>query len=104
MKILNDKPKNSYSIGDLLLGILPHLSRRRRWQLGGLLLVMLASGVAEIFSLAAVLPFLAVLTNPQRLWDVPSVQALANAVRIREATGLLLPATSLLSWRCAWLP
>ena len=56
---------------------------------------MLASGVAEVFSLAAVLPFMAVLTNPEQLWQVTSVQGLANAVGIREASGLLLPATFL---------
>jgi len=57
---------------------------------------MLASGAAEVFSLAAVLPFLAVLTNPELLWrQVPLVQQLASAVGVREASGLLLPATVL---------
>jgi len=44
---------------NLLLGIWGHLSRRRRIQLGLLLVVMLASGGAELVSLGAVLPFLA---------------------------------------------
>ncbi|MEB3234421.1 MAG: ABC transporter ATP-binding protein, partial [Cyanobacteriota bacterium] len=79
----------------LLLGLWSHLSHRRRGQLGVLLLVMLASGAAEVFSLAVVLPFLAVLTNPQQLWRVPVVQGLAAAVGIREPSGLLLPATVL---------
>jgi ATP-binding cassette, subfamily B, bacterial PglK len=38
----------------LLLGIWGHLSRRRRIQLGLLLVVMLASGGAELVSLGAV--------------------------------------------------
>ena len=77
----------------LFLGLWCHLRRRRRWQLGMLLLVMLASGGAEVFSLAALLPFLSVLTNPQLLWQVPVVQGIAGTVGIREASGLLLPST-----------
>ena len=55
----------------LLLGIWGHLTKRRRIQLGALLVVMLASSAAEVFSLAAVLPFLAVLSDPQRIWQQP---------------------------------
>ena len=53
----------------LLSGIWAHLSRRRRIQLGLLLVVMLVSGVAELLSLGAVLPFLLVLSDPERLWQ-----------------------------------
>jgi len=77
----------------LLLCIWGHLSRRRRIQLGLLLVVMLASGGAELASLGAVLPFLAVLSDPQRLWPQPLVQALASRVGFTEASELLLPAT-----------
>ena len=34
---------------------------------------MLASGGAELVSLGAVLPFLAVLSDPERLWQQPLV-------------------------------
>ena len=54
---------------------------------------MIASGVAEVFSLAAVLPFLAVLTNPDWLLQVPVVQELAGVVGIQQASRLILPAT-----------
>ena len=77
----------------LLLGIWGHLSRRRRIQLGLLLVVMLASGGAELVSLGAVLPFLAVLSDPERLWQQPLVQALAGRVGFTQASELLLPAT-----------
>ncbi len=77
----------------LLLGIWGHLSRRRRLQLGALLLVMLASGVAELVSLGAVLPFLAVLSDPHRLWEQPLVQAFAARLGFTQASQLLLPAT-----------
>ncbi len=44
-------------------------------------------------SLGAVLPFLAVLTDPQRLWQQPLFQRLANQVGIANASQLLLPVT-----------
>ena len=77
----------------LLLGLWGHLSRRRRIQLVLLLVVMLASGGAELVSLGAVLPFLAVLSDPERLWQQPLVQALAGRVGFTEASEMLLPAT-----------
>jgi ABC-type multidrug transport system fused ATPase/permease subunit len=83
------------STRSLLLGIWPHLNRRRRLQLGVALLMMLASGVAEVESLAAVVPFLAVLSDPQRLWQLPLVRILAAAVGITGAQELLLPVTLL---------
>jgi ATP-binding cassette subfamily B protein len=77
----------------LLLGIWGYLSRRRCIQLGLLLVVMLASGGAELLSLGAVLPFLAVLSDPEGLWQQPLVQALAGRVGFTQASELLLPAT-----------
>ncbi|MDA7434757.1 ABC transporter ATP-binding protein/permease [Synechococcus sp. AH-601-J22] len=77
----------------LLLGIWEHLSRRRRIQLGCLLVVMLASGGAELVSLGTVLPFLAVLSDPERLWEQPIVQALAARVGFTQSNQLFLPAS-----------
>ena len=54
---------------------------------------MLASGGAELVSLGAVLPFLAVLTDPERLWQQKLIQALAVRAGFTEASELLLPAT-----------
>ena len=70
-----------------------YLARRRRIQLGVLLLVMLASSAAEVLSLAAVLPFLAVLANPEGLWSQPLVQQWAPRLGIASAEALLLPIT-----------
>ena len=77
----------------LLLGIWGHISRRRRIQLCLLLCVMLASGGAELVSLGSVLPFLAVLSDPERLWQHPLVQALASRAGLSQSSELLLPAT-----------
>ena len=81
------------SLRQLLRQLWAHLARRRRLQLGVLLLVMLASSVAEVLSLAAVLPFLAVLANPEGLWKQPLVQQWAPRLGIAGAQELLLPIT-----------
>ncbi|MFM2159397.1 MAG: hypothetical protein RLZZ124_1871, partial [Cyanobacteriota bacterium] len=86
-----DPPPSTLS---LLRRIWGHLSRRRRLQLAVLLLVMLASGLAELVSLGAVLPFLAVLSNPQQLWQQPWIQALALRVGYTQPQQLVLPATA----------
>jgi hypothetical protein len=52
---------------------------------------MVASGFAEIVSLAAVVPFLSVLADPERLWSWPAVRRLA------ESCGLTAPGQLLLS-------
>ena len=73
-----------------------HLSRRRRTQLSAAVLLMLLSSLAEVVSLAAVIPFLAVLTNPEALWKRPLVQTCGSFLGISDAQGLLLPITFVL--------
>ncbi len=92
-RILSVYVPSSTSTRSLLLGIWGHLSRRRRLQLALLLVVMLFSAVAELLSLGAVLPFLAVLSDPEQLWQKPSVQPLVNWLSLTQASQLMLPVT-----------
>ncbi len=57
------------------------------------MLVMLTSGAAELVSLGTVLPFLAVLSDPERLWQQPLIRSLAARMGFTAASDLLLPAT-----------
>ena len=68
-----------------------HLIRRRRWQLAGVLALLLLSSLAEMFSLGAALPFLAVLAEPQRLWGTAKVQVLAGWLGWQQPGDLVLP-------------
>jgi ABC-type multidrug transport system fused ATPase/permease subunit len=79
----------------LLQGIWGYLSQRRRVQMGLLLVMMFASGAAELVSLGAVLPFLAVLNDPERLWQQPIVQGLAKSAGLTAAGQLILPAMAI---------
>jgi ABC-type bacteriocin/lantibiotic exporter with double-glycine peptidase domain len=69
-----------------------YFTLRRRLQLALLLLVMLSSGLAELVSLGAILPFLAVLTNPEQLWQQPWIQPLVLRVGFSQSQQLVLPA------------
>ena len=68
-----------------------HLNRRRPWQLAGVLALLLLSSLAEMFSLGAALPFLAVLAEPQRLWGTAKVQLLAGWLGWQQPGDLVLP-------------
>lgn len=57
---------------ELLRDIYAQLTPRRRWQLALVLVLMVVGALAEMFSLGAVLPFLALLTKPD-LAGVPDV-------------------------------
>lgn len=69
------------------------LSRRRRIQFGLLLLLMAVSAMAEVVSLGAVLPFLGILTAPERVFAYPLVARAAHAAGIVSADRLVLPLT-----------
>jgi ABC-type multidrug transport system fused ATPase/permease subunit len=77
----------------LLLGIWSHLSARRRVQLGLLLIIMFSSSAAELVSLGAVIPFLAVLSDPAPLWQNPLTRSLITRLGFTQTSHLLLPAT-----------
>lgn len=84
--------------GNSLIGrLFACLDARRRVQISIALALMVLSGVAEALSLATVLPFLWVLTNPGELWQWPSVQRVAPLLGISGPSELLLPAALLFS-------
>ena len=56
---------------------------------------MLASGCAEVVSLGAVLPFLAILSDPDLLWQHQLTRDLAAQLGFNSASQLLLPVTLL---------
>ena len=92
---IEDQKSISPSLQSLMSKLWRLMSRRRRVQLGALLLVMLSSSGAEVFSLAAVFPFLSVLANPAKIWQLPLVQQLAPLLSISSQSQLLLPVSLL---------
>ena len=80
---------------DLLVHLWDHVSRRRRRQLVLLVLLMVMASFSEVVSLSALVPFLAALTSPQRLFEQPELQFLIQIFSISSAEELLGPATLL---------
>ena len=68
-----------------------HLTRRRRIQLGFLLALIFTSAIAEVVSIGAVLPFLAVLTDPEHLFAMPFVAKWAAHWGITTPRQIILP-------------
>ncbi|MFZ4701504.1 MAG: ABC transporter ATP-binding protein [Candidatus Methylumidiphilus sp.] len=80
-------------ITQLLRRLWHHISPRRRGQFALLLVLMIFASFAEILSIGAVLPFLAILTDPARVFAHPSAQPIIQALGLTEPKQLLLPLT-----------
>ena len=70
-----------------------HISERRRHQFGLLLALMVLASFAEIISIGSVLPFLAVLTQPEKVMDSKILQPVIEYFQIQSGQELLLPLT-----------
>ena len=81
------------NLQNLLGRLWQHLSRRRQHQFGLLMGLMLVSAFAEVVSLGAVLPFLGILTAPDRLFSQPLIADMAKTWGIATADQLVFPIT-----------
>ena len=70
-----------------------HLSPRRKKQLAVLTVLMIAASFAEVVSIGAVLPFLGVLTSPEKIFAHPLAQPFIQFFQIQSVQELLLPST-----------
>jgi len=79
----------SQSIPTLLQRLWHHISSRRRFQFALLLILMIVASFAEILSIGSVLPFLAVLTDPSRIFKLPVAQQFIKILGITAPDQLL---------------
>jgi ABC-type multidrug transport system fused ATPase/permease subunit len=77
----------------LLFRLWNHISPRRHVQFGLLLILMLFASFAEMLSIGAMLPFLGVLTAPEKIFNFAAAQPIIRALNLTEPTQLLLPLT-----------
>jgi len=77
----------------LAKGFWSYLTTRRKRQLGVLLILMVLASFAEVVSLGTVLPFLGVLTQPDRLFHHSSLQPALHWLNIATPEQLLFPVT-----------
>jgi len=81
------------SIPALLVRLSKHISPRRRYQFLLMLVLTLVSSVAEVVSLGSVLPFIGILTQPERVFNYPVISSFAKALGIGSSSALVLPLT-----------
>lgn len=77
-------------IGRLMVALARHVSPRRRRQFAWLLGLTIITSVAEVASLGTVLPFIAVLTQPQRVFESPRVAWLAQRLGLETVSDVML--------------
>ena len=77
----------------LLKRLWRHISPRRRWQFLGLQAFMLITAFAEVISIGAVLPFLGVLTSPERVFQHPLARPYIQDFGLIVPAQLILPLT-----------
>ena len=86
MKNSNRKPINTVN---LFKSIWSHFQKKRKIQIILLLFLMASSAIAELLSLAALIPFLAIVSEPERLWRLNIIKLFANIFKIDNSINLL---------------
>jgi ATP-binding cassette, subfamily B, bacterial PglK len=81
------------SIPKLLRRLWNHIQLHRRRQFVLLLVLMLLTSFSEVLSIGAVLPFLGVITAPERIFQLNAAQPIIQALKLTEPTQLMLPIT-----------
>ena len=80
---------------DLLFDLWPFLERKRKRQLIFISILMVSSGILEVFTLYMVLPFLMVIIDPNKLNDYESTKYLLNLFSINTTEKIIIPVTFL---------
>ena len=86
---------NLTSMMALLRRLWLQISDTRRRQLALVFVLMLLATFAELISIGAVLPFLAVLTSPERVFEFPALKPVVVFFGFTKPEQLLLPLTIL---------
>ncbi len=85
--------KNKDSLVALLSELWKHIAPRRRMQLAVVLGLMIIATVTELLSIGALLPFLGVLTSPDRLFGHPWFKPIISQFNLTEPNQLIIPIT-----------
>ncbi|MBL38597.1 MAG: ABC transporter ATP-binding protein [Xanthomonadales bacterium] len=88
-----DNPAMDESMFSALQRILGHISSKRRRQFWFIALLMLAGAVAELVTISAIVPFLALISAPERASDYPWLGELAENTSLAGGGDTTLLAT-----------
>lgn len=88
-----DADNSAGGITLLMVRLFRHVSQRRRFQFLLLLALTLISTFAEVISLGAVVPFIGILTQPEKVFALPAMAGPIRYFAITSADQLVLPLT-----------
>ena len=88
---MNSKKLTNINLLKLNFFIYSFLSRRRKRQIIFLFFLLLLSSLSEFFSIAAIIPFITVLTNPEKLFEIIFIKNISEFFGLQNANQLLLP-------------
>ena len=71
------------------------MERRRRYQLLLLLTLMILTSMFEVISIGAVIPFLGVLIEPSKIFELPAAQPFIQFLGVDQPTQIILPISAL---------
>ena len=77
----------------LLLRLWFHIRLQRRWQFVLLFCLTFLSSLAEIISLSSVLPFIGIVTQPEKIFDSPLMANPIHFLGLEKNTDLVIPIT-----------
>jgi ABC-type multidrug transport system fused ATPase/permease subunit len=81
--------------GSLAIRVWRQLPRQKKHSFFGVLALMVLAGLFEVVSLGAVIPFLALLADPQRILDYPGAQEFLSRFGLEDTGEVLFAATLL---------
>ena len=93
-KSFNNNYKNSeLSITNFPIKIWKLLNKRRKKHVIAALFLMFFSSISELISLSSALPFLYVLTEPEKVYNNPNLKEFFTLLNLNSSSDLLIPVT-----------
>lgn len=74
-----------------LLRIWPHLTNNMRKRFFLLLLSMIANTFFEMLTIASIIPFLTIISEPEKIWEIPFSTVFTNFLNIQNTDQFILP-------------
>ena len=84
------KKSKNLSLKLLIIELWSYISKNRKKQLFLILLTVILASLSELISLGAVIPFLEVLSNPEKYFKYPFIQPIINILGISSIPELII--------------
>ena len=91
---------NKTTLINLSIKIWKLLSKKRKFELISILILIILASLGEAISIGAVLPFLAVLTSPEKIFENDLAKPLIDFLNLQNPSEIILPITLIFSVTC----